>query len=77
MSFFKSFFCKHDYKIAVVDKLERKGTMIVHLTCKKCGKPFDTFHDFTETEDPSFRNPMIEKMLNNDTYFVNDQRKPK
>lgn len=61
----KSNFCKnHDYVISdVKTKGLREGTMMVDLLCKKCGSKITTFHDLTETEDISYRNPGVEGLL--------------
>ena len=68
MGFFKllkSVFCKnHDYVITYI-RTEgfEEGTMIIDLSCKKCGSTIPTFHDLTETEDISYRNPQVEELL--------------
>ena len=65
----KSFFCKHDYTILNINPLERKGTLIITLRCKKCKQGMPTFHDFTETEELMFRNPKLEELMLKEGYL--------
>ncbi len=75
MGFFKSLLCKHEYTIMSVDGLDREGTMIVHLSCKKCRHRMDTFHDLTETEEIKFRHPKVEELLRKEGYLVQKNKK--
>lgn len=75
MRFLKSLFCKHDYSISSVDALEREGTMIVHIFCKKCKQLMDTLHDLTETEEIQFRNSTVENLLKKEGYLVKKNKK--
>jgi hypothetical protein len=74
MGFFKSilrYFCDHDYtNVESVTLLDRPGTMVVILSCGKCGSILDTFHDLTETEEIIFRHPQTEKALIDSGYLI-------
>jgi len=68
--------CAHVYVLShVVTEGFREGTMIVVLSCEKCGSSFETFHDLTETEQPVFRQPGIEELLYEHGYLVKKKNK--
>ncbi len=68
--------CQHDYTIIKIIPLERKGTMIIWLSCKKCRQSTSTFHDLTENEMAIFRPPLIESLLKKEGYLKETTKSP-
>ena len=63
----KSKFCKHDFELIYASKspiFAVEDALTAVVACKKCGLQIDVaLHDLSETEEISYRFPVVEKLL--------------